>query len=73
MLLRHLAEEHVVQDKREQAIMHGIDTTAQSSDAPQLAGLQPSVGSDPTQGKGSDAWQRALAMGYQINAQRRQN
>ncbi len=34
---------------------------------------QPAVGSDPTQGRGTAAWQRALRMGLEIQARQRRN
>jgi hypothetical protein len=58
------------QDEMQREAM-GVDDDAIDGGIP-VPG-QPAVGSDPTQGKGTSAWQQALRMGLQVNARNRRN
>jgi hypothetical protein len=51
--------------------LHGVELDGGASGSGMATG--PAVGIDPTQERGSDAWQQALKMGMERNAQRRRN
>lgn len=74
IILREQIDEHENAERDYERALHGIPAGGMVTGQAQPGEPgQPSVGYDPTQEKGTPAWQRAIQMGLVVNARNRRN
>jgi hypothetical protein len=73
ILLREKIEEHENAKREWEAGLQGIELDGGAGGSGLSGTTQPAIGHDPTQGRGTPAWQQAVAMGLAKNARQRRN